>query len=74
MMRWRRMIAKLCNLLRNERAEEELEREVASHLILLEDDFQRRGMTPDEARLAARRAYGGVEQAKQLHRDERSIL
>src|ERR1700677_1669292 len=28
----------------------------------------------DEARLAARRAYGGVEQAKQMHRDERSIL
>lgn len=31
-------------------------------------------MSPDEARLAARRAYGNVEQAKQSHRDERSIL
>ncbi|QNI38391.1 ABC transporter permease [Edaphobacter sp. 4G125] len=29
-------------------------------------------MSPKEARVAARRAYGGVEQAKQLHRDERS--
>jgi hypothetical protein len=28
----------------------------------------------EEARLAARRAYGGVEQAKQAHRDERSLL
>jgi predicted permease len=74
MKRWRRMIAKLRNLLRNEHAEEDLAREVASHLTLLEDEFQRRGMTHDEARLAARRTYGGVEQAKQMHRDERSIL
>jgi predicted permease len=74
MKRWRRMIAKLLNLLRNDRVEGDLAREVTSHLARLEDEFQRRGMTPDEARLAARRAYGGVEQAKQLHRDERSIL
>jgi predicted permease len=31
-------------------------------------------MSAGEARLAALRAYGGVEQAKQRHRDERSIL
>jgi predicted permease len=31
-------------------------------------------MSPEEARPAARRAYGGVEQAKQAHRDERSLL
>jgi predicted permease len=74
MMHWRRVMAKLCNLVTNERVEKELAREIASHLNLLEDEFQRRGMTPPEARLAARRAYGGAEQAKQLHRDERSIL
>ena len=74
MKRWRRIVAKLLTLLRNKRVEEELAREVASHLALLEDEFQRRGMTPDEAHAAARQAYGGVEQAKQSHRDERSIL
>jgi len=31
-------------------------------------------MSPEEARRAARCAYGGVEQAKQAHRDERSLL
>ena len=31
-------------------------------------------MSPEEAGLAAWRAYGGVEQAKQAHRDERSLL
>ena len=70
----RRIVAKLRNLVANNRAEEDLAREVASHLTLLADDFERRGMSPEEATLAARRAYGGVEQAKQSHRDERSLL
>ena len=74
MAHWRRIIAQLRSLLANNRAEEDLAREVESHLTLLADDFQRRGMSPDEAGLAARRAYGGVEQAKQAHRDERSLL
>src|SRR5271156_5710454 len=71
---WRRIIAQLRSLLANKRAEEDLAREVASHLTLLADDFERRGMSREEAHLAARRAYGGVEQAKQAHRDERSLL
>jgi predicted permease len=74
MAHWRRIIAKLRGLLANQRAEDDLAREVASHLTLLADDFERRGMSPEEARLAARRAYGSVEQAKQAHRDERSLL
>src|SRR5580692_3301307 len=74
MLRLRRMLARLGSLFRNNRAEQELAREVASHLSLLADDFERRGMPPEEARIAARRAYGGVEQAKQAHRDERSLL
>jgi predicted permease len=40
----------------------------------MEDEFQRRGMKPFEARLAARRAYGGIEQVKELHRDARSFI
>jgi len=73
MSRSRRLLSKLRNLFRNNRVEEELAREIASHLVLLADDFQRRGMSAEEARLAAKRAYGGVEQAKQAHRDERSL-
>src|SRR6202012_5307854 len=74
MSRLRRGLSRLNALFRNNRAEEELAREVESHLTLLADDFKRRGMSPEEARLAARRAYGGVGQAKQAHRDERSLL
>ncbi len=71
--KWRRYLAKFYCLFQHQRAERELAREVATHLALMEEDFQRRGMTAEEARLAAKRAYGGVEQAKELHRDERSF-
>lgn len=70
----RRLLAKLGDLFHRQRSEQDLVREVAAHLALLEDEFLRQGMTLDEARFAARRAYGGVEQAKELHRDERSFV
>ena len=74
MARLRRLLARSRSLFRNDRAENELAREIVSHLALLAEEFERRGMSPNEARLAAKREYGGVEQAKQAHRDERSFL
>jgi predicted permease len=68
----RRLFLRVFNLFTNEETEAELDREIAAHLASLEDEFRSRGMSPKEARMAARRAYGGVEQAKQRHRDERS--
>ncbi|MGP0076638.1 MAG: ADOP family duplicated permease [Bryobacteraceae bacterium] len=70
----RRFFARLWNLLWPARAEREMSREIEAHLDLLEDEFERRGMPRKDARLAALRAYGGVEQAKELHRGERSFL
>ena len=67
-----RFFHKLRNFLRPDRADGEMTREVESHLQLLEDDFRRKGMDAADARSAAKRAYGGVEQAKELHRQERS--
>ncbi|HWF84394.1 MAG TPA: ABC transporter permease, partial [Vicinamibacterales bacterium] len=60
--------------MRPSRAEPDLAREVAAHLAMMEDDFARRGLPRDEARLAARRAFGGVEQTKERHRDARSFV
>lgn len=74
MWRWRRYLAKLGNLFRHARAEQELAREIAAHLALMEEEFQSRGMAPLDARLAARRVYGGIEQTKELHRDERTFV
>ncbi len=74
MIHWRRIVPRLRNFLQPGRAEEEMSREIASHLTLLEDDLRSRGLSPEEARVGAKRAYGGVEQTRQLQREERSIL
>ena len=69
----RRFFVRLYELFANSRVEAELAKEIGAHLTLLEDEYLRQGMTPEDARRAARLAYGGVEQAKQLHRDERGF-
>ena len=74
MLPLRRFLYKFKNLVRRSRAEEELQREVRSHLALLEHDFESRNLTAEQAQLAARRAYGSVELAKELQRDERSWI
>jgi predicted permease len=73
MHRLRRTFFRFYLLFTNAKAEAEVAREIAAHLTLLEDEYLRQGMHPEDARLAARRTYGGVEQAKQLHRDERAF-
>ena len=73
MWRLRRFLLRMKNIVGRSRADHELTREVSSHLTLLEDEFQRQGLQPSEARLAARRAFGGVEQAMELQREERSF-
>jgi hypothetical protein len=51
----------------------QLDRELSSHLELLEARFVREGMPPPEARLAALRTLGGVTQIRERHRDARSL-
>ena len=50
-----------------------LDEEVRGHLELLAADYERRGTTPKQARLAARRDFGGVEPMKEIHRDQRTF-
>ena len=69
----RRFLARLANLFRRRAAEREMTREIGAHLALLAEDFERQGLAPAEAAMAARRAYGGVEQSKELHRETRSF-
>jgi predicted permease len=70
----RRSLARFANLFRRRRAEREMTRAIESHLALIQEDFERAGMSPREAALAARRTYGGVDQAKELHRDARTYV
>ena len=69
----RRLVQRLIALFRSNRAEIDLAREIDAHLQLLEDEFVAKGLPRDAARHAARRAFGGVEQTKELQRDARSF-
>jgi len=69
----RRFFARLVAFVRADRADAELAREITAHLQLLEDQYLAQGMKPEEARHAAKRAFGGVEQTKERQRDARSF-
>jgi predicted permease len=70
----RRAWLRFWNALRPDRSEPDLAREIDSHLGLIEEHFRLRGLPPEEARLAARRAFGSVAHAKDVHRDARSFV
>ena len=74
MSQLRRFFRRLDSFLRPARAEDELAREVAAHRALLEDEYRLRGLAADEARVAAARAFGGVELSKDRQRDARSFV
>jgi predicted permease len=69
----RRFVRRVLALFRTGRDERDLSREIAAHLQLLEDGFTAGGMSRADARRAAKRAFGGVEQAKELQRDARTF-
>jgi putative ABC transport system permease protein len=51
----------------------ELDAEIAAHLELAERDARAAGLSPEDARAAARRSFGGVERIKEEQRDARSV-
>ena len=63
--RWRRALA----LFQRNRLESEMRAEMQFHIDCATEENLKRGMTPDEARRAARLSFGGVEQTKELYRD-----
>ena len=67
----KRFLRRLLSLVTSRRDDGELGREMDAHLALLEDEHRRRGLTADDARLAARRAMGSVALARDRHRDAR---
>lgn len=72
-MAWLRLLnEKLRALTRRGRDDEMLAQEIDLHLRLLEERFQQRGMPADEARREARRAFGGLQQLKEAHREART--
>ena len=73
-MRWTKTVRlRLRSVLQFGRVEDELAEELEYHLDRLVDEYVEAGMTPDEARRAARREMGGIEQQKEECRDARGV-
>jgi predicted permease len=73
-MTWLRILAvRIKGVFGKNRRESELHAELQAHLMALTDENIRRGMTPEEARHAARREFGGVEQTKEVYRERRGL-
>ena len=73
-MRWtRKLRLRLRSLLRRDRVEDELAEELQYHLQHLIDDHIAAGASPNEARDAALREMGGIEQRKEECRDARGL-
>src|SRR5215472_16191012 len=73
-MDWLRIfVARLRSVLGRKRLESDLEAEVNSHLEMLAEENIRAGMSPKEARRAARLEFGGVEQTKESYREQRGL-
>jgi predicted permease len=73
-MTWLRVfIHRLLGLFLRRKLEQELEEEIRAHLDMQMEDNLQRGMSPDEARYAARQKFGGAEQIKESYRDRRSF-
>ena len=64
---------RLRSVFRKNRVEQELSEELRFHLEKLIQENIEKGMTPDEARYAALRELGGVEQIKEECRDMRRV-
>jgi predicted permease len=67
------MCARLRGLFRRGRSDADLRDDIDTHLALLAEDEMRRGASPREAMAAARRQFGGVDQIKEVYRDQRGL-
>jgi predicted permease len=70
---FRAWLRRLAGVVPTQRQEQDFSAELESHLQMNIDDNLRTGMSPEEARRDAIRRLGGIEPAKQAHRDRRTF-
>src|SRR5690348_14707220 len=73
MNRVREWTQRTVGMFRKRKRDAELEEELSAHLEMLVEQNVERGMTPEEARRAARIALGGREQIKEAVREQRGL-
>ncbi|MGH9447138.1 MAG: permease prefix domain 1-containing protein [Terriglobia bacterium] len=64
---------RLRSFFRKRELERDLENELSSHIEMAAEENLRRGMTPEDARRQELIRFGGVEQAKERHREARGV-
>ncbi len=67
------LISRLLDVLLRRQRDDRLSEEVQAHLDLITDDYVAQGMLLADARLAARKAFGGIDQVKEQYRDQRGL-
>ena len=67
------LLARVLGLFGRHRREAELHDEIQTHLDRLTEDYLGRGLSTHDARAAARREFGGVDQVKETYRDQRGL-
>ena len=73
-MSWlRELLASVAALVGFRRQDAEMDEEFAAHLDMATDDYIAKGMNPEEARRAALLDFGGVQQAREQHRESRGL-
>src|SRR6266478_3641056 len=66
-------IRRVMALFRRRRLEDDLDEELRTHLEMAVEVNLRKGMSAEEARREALRGFGGIEQTKELYRDQRGL-
>jgi len=68
MTRLRAVLFRLRALVRSRQMDREIDEEIASHLAEATEEYVQQGLSPEEARWAAQRSFGGVTQSKEVYR------
>jgi predicted permease len=74
MTRLRMFLSRLSALLRARQMDREIDDEITSHLAEATEEYVRQGLSPDEARRAAQRSFGGVTQTREVYRQVQSFM
>ncbi len=69
----RQALARLVSFFRKDHLDRDLDQELAAHIEMAAADRIREGVAPIEARRQALARLGGIEPAKQLHRETRGV-
>src|SRR5690242_5445321 len=69
----KRIVARIAGVFTGSRHDADMKEEMAAHLDMAAAEFERRGMSPAEARRQALIAAGGVDQAVESVRDQRGL-